>query len=299
MLEFSSSDASVNAARRTTRYRFSCRYPSRHVFIVFAVLAAAAESSLGAQNDSFSAGNEASSIDARHKAWDGLYFGASLGGVWARSSMRTTVAPSSAADSYFFASSVPVIDDAGRQRTQPGGPMGVLQTGYMFQQGPWVAGLEADFGYLGLSGHSTGSAIYPCCAPTGFSMSEGIRSNWLATVRPRIGITHGHMLFFLSGGAAVSEIRTGFAFSDNNSEAAASGSASRTAIGYAVGGGIEAKLAGRWSIKADYLLVNLGTLSGTSANLVSSYGPSPENRFQYSADLRANLARLGVNYRFH
>jgi outer membrane immunogenic protein len=299
MLKFCSSDAAVNAARRPTRHRFSCLYSTARPFIVLVVFAAAGESTLAAQSDSSSAGNEAPSTDVGHEVWNGFYLGASLGGVWARSSLRTTVAPSSAADSYFFASSIPIIDDAGRQRTQPGGPMGVLQTGYMFQRGPWVAGLEADFGYLGLSGHSTGSAIYPCCAPTGFSMSQGIRSNWLATVRPRIGITHAHMLFFLSGGVAVSDIRTGFAFTDNNSEAAASGSASRTATGYAVGGGIEAKLAGRWSIKADYLLVNLGTLSGTSTNLVSSFGPSPENRFQYSADLRANLARLGVNYRFH
>lgn len=79
----------------------------------------------------------------------------------------------------------------------------------------------------------------------------------------------------------------------------ASGSVSHTAIGYAVGGGLEAKLAGHWTIKADYLLVNLGTLSGSSANLISTFGPSPENRFQYSADLRENLARLGVNYRFN
>jgi outer membrane immunogenic protein len=69
-------------------------------------------------------------------------------------------------------------------------------------------------------------------------------------------------------------------------------------IGYAVGGGIEARLAGHWTITANYLLVSLGTVSGSSANLTTTYGPSPENTFHYSADLRENLVRLGVNYRF-
>ncbi len=176
--------------------------------------------------------------------------------------------------------------------------MDVLLTGYTLQRGPWVAGLESDFGYLDLSRQSTASAIYPCCAPTGFSMSEGIRSNWLATVRPRIGIAHAGLLFFLSGGLAVSDIRASFAFTDDNSYAMASGSISHTVIGYAVGGGIEARLAAHWEITADYLLVNLGTVSGSSANLTSTYGPSPENTFHYSAALRENLVRLGVNYRF-
>ena len=176
--------------------------------------------------------------------------------------------------------------------------MDVLLTGYTLQRGLWVAGLEADFGYLDLSRQSTGSAIYPCCAPTGFSMSQELRSNWLATVRPRIGITHAGLLFFLSGGLAVSDIRNSFTFTDDNSYAMASGSISHTVIGYAVGGGIEARLAGHWTITANYLLVSLGTVSGSSANLTTTYGPSPENTFHYSADLRENLVRLGVNYRF-
>jgi outer membrane immunogenic protein len=287
---------SMSAARRLLRHRFA--WPCSKSPILFVIFAAVAGSALAAQNGSLPAGNEAPSMDATYDAWNGFYVGGSLGGVWARSALRTTVALGSAG-SYFYASTIPVIDNAGRQQSQPGGPMDVLLTGYTLQRGPWVAGLEADFGYLDLSRQSTGSAIYPCCAPTGFSISQGIRSNWLATVRPRIGITHAGLLFFLSGGVAVSDVRTSFAFTDDNSYAMASGSISHTAIGYAVGGGIAAKLASHWTITADYLLVNLGTVSASSTNLITSDGPSPENRFHYSADLRENLVRLGVNYRFY
>jgi outer membrane immunogenic protein len=287
----------MSAAGLTLRHRIARPY-SKGYPLLFVIFAAVAGSVLAAQNGSLPASNEAPSIDTTYEAWNGLYVGGSLGGVWARSALRTTVALGST-DSYLDASSIPVIDTVGRQRAQRGGPMDVLLTGYILQRGPWVAGLEADFGYLDLSGQSTGSAIYPCCAPTGFSMSRGLRSNWLATVRPRIGMTHAGLLFFLSGGMAVSDVRTRFAFTDDNSYATASGTISHTPIGYAVGGGVAAKLGGHWAITADYLLVNLGTVSGSSANLLTTYGPSPENRFHYSADLRENLVRLGVNYRFY
>jgi outer membrane immunogenic protein len=288
----------MSVAGLTLRHRIACPH-SQGYLILFVIFTAIAGSALAAQNGSLPASNEPpTTIDTTYEAWNGFYVGGSLGGVWARSALRTTVALGSA-DSYLDASSIPVIDTVGRQRTQPGGPMDVLLTGYTWQRGPWVAGLEADFGYLDLSGQATGSGIYPCCAPTGFSMSQGLRSNWLATVRPRIGMTHAGLLFFLSGGMAVSDVRTRFAFTDDNSYATASGTISHTAIGYAVGGGVAAKLAGHWTITADYLLVNLGTVSGSSANLLTTYGPSPENRFHYSADLRENLVRLGVSYRFY
>lgn len=286
----------MRAVGLTLRHRFACSN-SKGYAVLFVISAAVAGSALAAQNDSLPASNEAPSTDTAYDAWNGFYVGGSLGGVRATPALRTTVALGSVG-TYLDASSIPVIDSVGQQRTHAGGPMDVLLTGYTLQRGPWVAGLEADFGYLDLSRQSTGSALYPCCAPTGFSMSQGLRSNWLATVRPRIGFAHAGLLFFLSGGLAVSDIRAGFAFTDDNSYAMASGSVSHTVIGYAAGGGIEARLAGHWTITADCLLVNLGTVSGSSANLTTSYGPSPENTFHYSAGLRENLVRLGVNYRF-
>jgi outer membrane immunogenic protein len=59
-----------------------------------------------------------------------------------------------------------------------------------------------------------------------------------------------------------------------------------------VGGGVEAGLWNKRIVKAEYLFVDFGTVSATSG-LVA---PFPQPMF-HSIDLKANIARLGLNYR--
>jgi len=76
---------------------------------------------------------------------------------------------------------------------------------------------------------------------------------------------------------------------------------SKTKMGYVLGGGVEALLWGNWSLKAEYLYVNFGTESAVG------YGTTPytigngsnNNPFTHSLDLKASIARLGINYKFN
>ncbi|HWK38044.1 MAG TPA: outer membrane beta-barrel protein, partial [Hyphomicrobium sp.] len=79
---------------------------------------------------------------------------------------------------------------------------------------------------------------------------------------------------------------------------AARGSSSHTSTkaGYTLGGGVEASLWGPWSIKAEYLYVDLGKVS-TSGVIVPPIGPS-RSPLDTSVDLTANIARVGINYSF-
>lgn len=262
------------------------------VGIVFLLGGSAAETAAGLLNASASP-----ALDSPTYNWTGFYLGGDLGGAWGRSDLRTTAALAGPG-SYFQITTIPVIRAVGAQNTKLSGVTAGMAGGYDWQTGNLVLGLATDFGYLDLHGSTFGSAIYPCCAPTGFFLNSSVRSDWLFTARPRIGLAHDGLLFFVTGGLALSRLNSGFAFNDNNSAAAASGSISNTAAGYAYGGGIEARASSHWTVKAEYLHVDLGRVSGTSANLTSSFGPSPFNVFTHSADLRANLVRLGVHYRF-
>jgi outer membrane immunogenic protein len=58
-----------------------------------------------------------------------------------------------------------------------------------------VFGVEADYDYLGLRGNATSSALYPCCAPTGFTVNSSAHANWLVTARPRLGYAYDNWLF--------------------------------------------------------------------------------------------------------
>jgi outer membrane immunogenic protein len=252
--------------------------------------------------DVLPAPNSGAASDSTNYPWSGFYLGGDLGGGWGRSDLRTTAVSAGPGipfpTGYFQGTSIPAILEVGAQRTKSSGATGGIDGGYNWQDGNLVLSFETDWGYLGLHGVSSGSAIYPCCAPTGFTIKSSTRSDFLFTARPRVGLAHDGMLVFLTGGLAVSRLNSDFEFSDNNSAAAASGSFSRITAGYAFGAGVEARAGRRWSFKAEYLYVNLGRISASSANLTTVYGPSPLNVFTHSADLIVNIARLGVNYRF-
>ena len=60
-----------------------------------------------------------------------------------------------------------------------------------------------------------GSALYPCCAPTGFTVSSSVSADWLATIRGRIGfLAAPTWLLYATGGAAIAEVKGNFNFTD-------------------------------------------------------------------------------------
>jgi len=70
-------------------------------------------------------------------------------------------------------------------------------------------------------------------------------------------------------------------------------SGSTTRQGWTVGGGVEWKFAPRWSVRAEYLYVDLGTFSTTSTNSLN-----PTATVIHDHHLTENIARVGVNYHF-
>ena len=123
-------------------------------------------------------------------SWTGWYVGLDAGGAWAQSSDPTTTVfdPSG----YFAASSVSAVNAAGAQSNNPAGFIGGAEVGGNVQWNTFVAGVEADFNYLGLRKSSSSSGAYPCCGPTtGFIINSSISTSWLATIRGRLGGASG------------------------------------------------------------------------------------------------------------
>ncbi len=157
-----------------------------------------------------------------------------------------------------------------------GGTLGGT-AGYNWQMNQWVFGVEGDFSWANIGGQSN------TCGTGGIPPhSCGARLDDLGTFRGRIGYApnHGEWLFYATGGLAVGELRAW----DNLMPA--SGNAFRP--GWTVGGGVEAEFAPRWSVKLEYLFVNLG-----SAQLFYVAPNVPE-----TVSFNANIIRLGVNYNF-
>jgi len=135
----------------------------------------------------------------------------------------------------------------------------------------------------------------------------------LATIRGRLGVASDNWLFYVTGGAAFTDYRANFQFADLCGTYAGCGggggfpvgfetaSISAVRAGYAIGGGVETKLQGNWSVKAEYLYVNFGNVStgGLLTGATQIGAGSNNNPFTNSANLSASIVRLGLNYKIN
>jgi outer membrane immunogenic protein len=236
---------------------------------------------------------------AQNHDWKGFYVGGNLGAGFGKAPVQTL--PTFSPTGYFAQSSVPAIYNSSRQNVMPKGFTGGGQFGYNFQGGPWVIGFEADMGYTHLSGNRSATGTYPCCAPTTYTIAQSVKTNWLFTARPRIGVAKGGTLFYGTGGFAVVGLNYQANFSDTFATAKESGGTDQAQKGYAAGGGVEWKTDAHWSLRGEYLYIGGFTTVSTSTNL-TAFGPPvipfPTNVFTHTADFGAHLFRFGFNYHF-
>lgn len=223
--------------------------------------------------------------------WNGLYFGITGGGAWG----FYHTASSTVADGYINASQASSINQAGTFNLNAAGFATGLEAGYNFRWQNFLIGLETDLNPLNLFGNAN-SVVNS--SNRQFVLSADAFNNWLFTARPRIGFVANDWLFYATGGLALTYFNNQFLFTDNNNPAALeSASIASSKAGYSLGIGIEKLLTRHLSIKAEYLYNKFGYLnaSSTGNNLVPA---NPNQRFDHSSDFTANIARVGLNYRF-
>lgn len=135
--------------------------------------------------------------------------------------------------------------------------------GYNYQMDNVVLGVEGDIDWSDIRG----SAV---CAGT----TCETRNTWLGTARGRLGYAFGNFMPYVTGGLAVGDIK---------SSIAGIGDARETKAGWTAGGGVEAHISGPWSVKAEYLFIDLGR----GGSVLGS-----DSKFQ------SHIVRAGVNYKF-
>ena len=232
--------------------------------------------------------------------WTGFYVGLNAGGAWSESNATTGTVFSPVG--YFATTSPPAIGIVGNQNLNRTSFTGGVTAGYNWQINNAVLGIEGDFNYFGFKASATGTGVYPCCAPTTFTVNSSASADWLATFRGRVGfLATPALLLYGTGGLAVADVKASYLFTDTFAAANESASISSTRYGWTAGAGGEYALMNGWSIKAEYLYVDLGRASTTSTNL-TAFNPGgiafPTNVFTHSVSLRSNIARVGINYKF-
>ena len=136
------------------------------------------------------------------------------------------------------------------------------------------------------------------------------RINSLGTLRGRAGLLWGpNTLVYVTGGLAFANARSNTGIAQNVTSAgglgpyATAGQATQEVFGPTIGAGVEWKWTANWSVKAEYLYVDLAELSYNTNALISPFAGAGGGNFSVAnvnqtVHIHDNIARVGVNYRF-
>jgi outer membrane immunogenic protein len=223
-------------------------------------------------------------------SWTGCYVGATAGGIEASST--DTWAPNPAG--FTIAGHVAAITSATAATEKASGFTGGGELGCNYQWSPWlVLGVEGDIQAAQLSFGRTGVVTVPSTQP----FNETFTSHWFSTVRARAGVAYGEWLFFGTAGVAFADATYTDSISFPTSGTINSITGSNTATGWTAGGGIEWAFARQWSIKGEYLYVNVGGMTLGSANSAPTTFPFSTIAHVHG-NLTENVGRIGLNYKF-
>lgn len=229
--------------------------------------------------------------------WVGPYIGVNIGyswGPWSASSNQSVF-------DFESTTASPKVN----------GVLGGLQAGYNWRLAPrWIWGIEGDIQVTGekasqnwtdpglpvIINEPVGAFVPRVGGPA--SLSHDWKFPWFGTLRLRAGYNPAeNWLLYVTGGLAVGETKYSFNFSQPGAAAVPAPSTyslsqTRTKVGFALGGGGEIKLDRNWSVKAEYLYVDLGKHTINTTDIDG-------DPFSVSYRVRDHIARIGLNYFFH
>lgn len=232
--------------------------------------------------------------------WSGVYLGGNVGAAINASDLSAGVAPGT---TYFDTSDPAQIAAAGAGTPTQSGFTGGVVGGYNALFGNILIGLEAGANAFDFDETHATMATYISAPANQFTLTQTVKSNWIATVRPRLGWAEDNWLVYVTGGLALTRVDLDVAFSDNFGTAGGArgaASASATKAGWTLGAGGEYALMPNWSLTAQYLFVDFGSVD--AATLVTNPGPALVGKssiIDSTADLRTNLVLVGATYRFN
>jgi outer membrane immunogenic protein len=229
-------------------------------------------------------------------SWTGFYLGANVGYSWGRSNTDIHLTG---------ANTLLTVNFAANRSFRMDGVIGGGQLGYNLQNGIWVWGIEADIQASGQKGSTAFTCALLCTSGDAFDELRNVsgtfeqKLRWFGTLRGRLGVAAGPSVMpYLTGGLAYGGIRTGGTLSGLTVGGLATstsfGPSSVTRTGWTAGAGIEGLLGGGWTVKLEYLYIDLGTVS-TVATFPTN---APPLTATYNSRITDNIARVGINYLF-
>uniref|UniRef100_UPI0025BC6AD0 outer membrane beta-barrel protein n=1 Tax=Bradyrhizobium sp. TaxID=376 RepID=UPI0025BC6AD0 len=220
--------------------------------------------------------------------WTGFYIGTNLGYSFGRGTTNGNVTGTSTTAG--VVTTLPTLPLSGRADVN--GFIGGGQLGYNWQQGAWVFGLEGDIQFSNERG--SGDVCTGAC-PAGFVFTRDYKLDWFGTGRGRVGFLPAErILLYATGGLAYGS------FTGSSSTLPLDiGTWSHVNAGWTVGAGVESALGSNWSVKFEYLYMDLGSVGGSSAtNTTTVVRTTTALAYSFNTKFTDNIVRVGLNYKF-
>ncbi len=233
--------------------------------------------------------------------WTGFYIGGNAGGGW-QDNRSASFTPNGAL-------LAPILGGPPPQSFHTSGALGGAQYGYNWQFHPnWVAGVEVDFDFSDVKGSRSANFLgVGGLAPQLYSSTASEQITWFGTVRGRLGfVPISNLLVFGTGGFAYGKVDQSASILNVGGTTVGvgratcagfttcyAGTSSRTAFGWTAGGGAEYGLSRNWTIRAEYLYVDL------DRNNFAVTGLAPGDTFTaHFNPTTFHVVRGGFNFRF-
>jgi outer membrane immunogenic protein len=230
---------------------------------------------------------------SRASTWTGFYFGLNSGAAWPDThNVRFSGTDTGTGG---FGSEIGDGTTPRQARLDWGKSFtGGAQAGYNLQVGGIVLGMEADLQWL--NGHAEFSADSTNPLRPTITTSATREMNMLATLRGRLGATlWERSLLYATGGLAIADATLQIASTCPGCAPPrdVTSSSAGTPIGWVIGGGYEAALTDRLSLKAEYLHYDLGE---NRTKITYDY---PGNTSSMTGKVRdeGNIVRVGINFK--
>ena len=170
------------------------------------------------------------------------------------------------------------------------------QIGYNYQfANNVVIGIETDLQWSGIEGKHDYSFVDQFGYLSTYSFGGSV--DYFGTIRARLGYAYDRFLPYITGGAAYGKTKVeGSYFSYDAWCDYAWGNAfdaSSTNWGWTIGAGAEYAITNNWTIKAEYLYVDLGSTDYTFFDVNDDY-----HYYTGSVDTKFHTMKVGVNYKF-
>lgn len=217
-------------------------------------------------------------------SWTGFYVGGNVG----------YAGDSFSADALLFdalsVNNLVSYDGSGTASITSSGFIAGGQVGYNYQfANNVVVGVETDLQWSGIEGRAD-AALDATSILIG-SANVGASIDYFGTIRARLGYAFDRFLPYVTGGAAY-----GRTAASGDAVILGVGSTSVSAAsdswGWTVGAGAEFAVTNNWTVKAEYLYVDLGSMD------YAVYEPLTSTAAFGSVDSKFHAMKAGVNYKF-